>query len=403
MHSINAPRWVLPLLVLLAFTGAGIGWMLTNVHLGKDPGKLFQTVCGGEGGGCSEVLASEWAVLPGGRPLAALGVVYFGGLGLWYLVVGLANRRGRLWQALPLAAQTAGALASLFFLGVMLTKVHAICWWCALLHLINFVLLFLAWKAWLSSEASQEAAQPTLRLAAAGALLVAALFIVTAQRVALAQTQAKAERAERYAKTLQDDMDLQRYLYLRQPVQPIALRSDDPVRGNPTAPHTVVIFGDFQCPPCRQLAEFSERELLPRFGDQLKIVYRYFPWEPECNPWSDKAYHHQACEAAFAAEAARQLGGNDAFWKMHDVLFAHQSVLAKVSWSDLGRQAGLDGAAVAQRIAAHSSAARIRQDTDAGNSVHLEFTPTVLLDGRVVNDWNRLDLWRALLREPARP
>lgn len=402
MRRDTAPRWVLPLLVLLAFTGAGIGLMLTSYHVsqGADPWKVLQMTCGPEGGHCAEVLESDWAVLPGGAPLAALGVVYFGGLGLWYLLVGLANRRGRFWQAVPLVIQIAGALGSLFLLGVMLVRLHAICWWCTLSHLINFVLLFFAWRAWPREEAVGEPPRPTARLAVCGMVVVAALCALTVQRLALAESQSTAERARRYAKTYHDDLDLQRYLHLRQPVEEIAIRPDDPIRGNLTAPHTVVIFSDFQCPPCRDFADFSERELLPRFGNRLKIVYRYFPWETDCNPWSDKVYHLQACEAAFAAEAAREMGGNAAFWRMHDLIFANQSNLAKVSWDDLGRQAGLDGAAVARRVAGHASAARVRKDTDVGHAVRVENTPTVYLDGRPLDDWERLDLWQELIGPP---
>src|SRR5687767_5671077 len=100
MRRDNVPGWALPLLILLSFAGAVIGLMLTSYHLsqGRDPWKLFQVACGADGGGCAEVLTSGWAILPGGIPLAALGFIYFGGLGLWYLIVGLANRRGRFWQ-----------------------------------------------------------------------------------------------------------------------------------------------------------------------------------------------------------------------------------------------------------------------------------------------------------------
>jgi protein-disulfide isomerase/uncharacterized membrane protein len=402
MKGDSVARWALPLLVLLAFTGAGVGIVLTNFHMsqGKDPWKLFELACGKDASGCAEVLTSRWAVLPGGNPLAALGFVYFGGLGLWYLVVGRANRLGRFWQALTLSAQIAGGLASIFYLGVMLMS-HAICWWCTLSHFINFALLFLAWKLWPRDTGTITAPRPPPRLAVAGILMVVGLAAVTLQRLALARQQALAEKSNRYAQSLRQDVDLQRYLYLRQPTRPIMLRSDEPVRGNRNARHIAVVFSDFQCPGCRQFASFSQHELLPRFGDRLKIVYRHFPLDPKCNPWQDQVIHHQACEAAFAAEVAREIGGANAFWRMHDLLFAQQSTLSKASWADLGRQAGLDGAALAQQVTRQTPRMRILQDAEAGHAVQLEYTPTVFLDGRPLDDWSRLDLWQALLVEPS--
>jgi protein-disulfide isomerase/uncharacterized membrane protein len=398
-----APRWMLPLLILLAFTGAGIGAMLTDYHLtgGEHPSPLFQSVCGREGGRCMEVLMSNYAALPGGMPLAAIGFVYFGGLALWYLVVGAANRRGRSWQALPLAAQVAGIVVSLGLIGVMLTRIHAMCGWCMLSHLINFLMLFLAWRIWPRDAAESDPPRPAPRLALAGLLLVAALLVLTLQWTVLAEAKDNSERATRYARTLHDDVDLQTYLHRRQPAHPLSAPPDAPLRGNRAAEHLLVIFSDFQCPDCRDVAQFTEHQLLPRFGDRLKVVYRHFPLGSTCNPWQKKTLHPHACEASFAAEAAREIGGNEAFWRMHDVLFAHQPSLANASWAALGRLAGLDGAAVAAAVSRPSPAARarIRQDAEIGNAADLKYTPTVFLDGRRLDEWKRLDLWQALLGE----
>lgn len=403
MRRDTAPGWTLPLLILLSLAGAGIGWMLTRYHLsqGRDPSKLFQMACGQDGSGCAEVLASPWAVLPGGIPLAALGLAYFGGLGIWYLAVGLANRRGRFWQGIPFAVQIAGALASLFFLFVMFSQVRALCWWCTISHLLNFALLFVGWKAWPRDDGySNEPARPSLRLGIAGLLLMAALAALVLQRVLVEQARSLGEQANQYARSLYQDTDLQRYLHLRQGPRPVPVRPDDPVRGSLAAPHTVVVFSDFQCPGCRSFAEFTERELLPRFGNHLRIVYKHFPLEPECNSGLREAVHPQACEAAFAAEAAREIGGSQAFWRMHDILFARQGGLPEGPWADLGRQAGLDGAAVAERVARRAALNRVQQDAAAGGAAQIHHTPTIFLDGRPLDDWSRLDLWQALLGAP---
>lgn len=394
-------RWTLPLIVLLALVGASISIALASFHLsdGKNRWNIIELTCGKTGGGCNDVLTSSWAALPGGTPVAALGFVYFAGLGLWYSVVGRANRRGRFWQGVALAAQIVGVLISLFLLGVMLTRVHALCWWCTLAHLTNLALLYLAWKLWPRDQGA-IAPRPAPRLGAAGVLIVAALAALTFQKLSLMRMETLAESSNRYTQSLRQDIDLQRYLHLRQSSRSIPLRPDDAVRGNLEARHTVVVFGDFQCPACRQFALFSERSLLPRFGDRLRLVYRHFPLDPKCNPWQDEAIHHHACEAAFAAEAARNLGGATAFWRMHDLLFAHQATFATEPWAALGRQAGLDGAALAAQVARQTPRQRILDDAAAGHDVQLEYTPTVFLDGRPVADWSLVGLWQALLEKP---
>lgn len=390
--------WHLSLLVVLALAATGISLMLTSYHLtqGSPPSALFRLACGAEEGGCADVLASPWAIGPGGIPTATYGAVYFGALGLWYLVVGRARGRGRLWQALPLGLNVAGALFSAYLLSVMLGGLRSVCWWCTLTHLINFVLLFLAWKLFRPREG--EEGWPPLRLAFAGMLLMIAWAVLCLQGVMVSAARKAARDAADYARTFYEDVDLQRYLQQRQASTAIPIRPDDPVRGNPSAPHTAVVFSDFQCPACRGFAEHFESQVLPAMGDRLRIVYKHFPLEPECNSLLQHTVHEQACEAADAAEAARSIGGSEAFWKMHDRLFANQAGLGQAPWPRLALEAGLDAARLSELMASRPFRDRIREDAELGRRLEIQSTPTVFLDGRKMDDWRRLDLWRELTK-----
>jgi hypothetical protein len=79
-------------------------------------------------------------------------------------------------------------------------------------------------------------------------------------------------------------------------------------RGEADAPYTLVEFGDYQCPPCRE----ANRELSPilekcRF--KLRFVFRNLPLV---------SIHKYAMEAAVLAAMARDQGK---FWAMHDELY----------------------------------------------------------------------------------
>jgi protein-disulfide isomerase/uncharacterized membrane protein len=391
-------RAALLLLILLASTAVGISLMLTSYHLteGKEPWALFRLACRSEEGGCADVLASSWAMAPGGIPTALLGAVYFGALALWYLVVGRPSGGGRPWQAVPLGLNLAGAVFSIFLISVMLGRLHEICWWCTLTHLINFVLLFLAWRLFRESLADGD--WPPRRLGAAGILLMIAWAVLCLQGLAVSNLRKSAQRANDYARTFYEDVDLQRYLQQRTASTQVPVRPDDPVRGNPAAPHTAVVFSDFQCPGCRAFAAFFETQVRPALGDRLKVVYKHYPLNQECNPGLSVTLHPEACEASDAAEAARELGGSEAFWKMHDALFQNQDSLGQKPWAFLAQGAGLDPAAVAARMGARSGRARIAEDTELGKRLGLSSTPTVYLDGKKMEDWRRLDLWQALVQ-----
>ena len=396
------PRWIVPVLVVLAFAATGVSLMLASYHQsgGKDPWALFSLACDAEEGGCADVLASRWAVGPAGIPVATFGAIYFGALGLWYLIVGRPNRPGRSWQAFPLGLNAAGALVSLYLLSVMLMGLGEVCWWCTLTHLINFSMLYLGWRLFRDGHAGEEAvpAHPPARLGLAGLLLVLAWAALCIQGLAVSNLRNSAREATEYARTFYEDADLQRYLLQRkQPSTEIPIRPDDAIRGNPAAPHTVVVFSDFQCPACRGFAQFFETEVLPALGNRVRIVYKHFPLEPDCNPVLTQVVHASACEASEAAEAARVLGGSDAFWRMHDRLFQAQDALGQAPWAALAQEAGVDPARLSEMVAANTYRARIREDAELGRRLQVQSTPTVYLDGRKMEDWRRLDLWKALV------
>ena len=81
--------------------------------------------------------------------------------------------------------------------------------------------------------------------------------------------------------------------------------------GSDHSPITVVEYGDFECPTCKQAAP-AVKLVLERFGNRIRFVFRHFPIE---------SAHPHAMHAAQAAEAA---GGQNKFWQMHDLLFQNQ-------------------------------------------------------------------------------
>ena len=89
---------------------------------------------------------------------------------------------------------------------------------------------------------------------------------------------------------------------------------DDPVKGNPDAPITIVEFSDFQCPFCAKFHSTSLPQLETNYIDsgKVKFVYRDFPIQ---------SIHPNAVPAAFAAECADEQG---MFWEYHDIVFENQ-------------------------------------------------------------------------------
>jgi len=117
----------------------------------------------------------------------------------------------------------------------------------------------------------------------------------------------------------------------QQPTQPSAPQiftvsfDDEPVKGNPDAPVTVVEFSDFQCPFCSRFFEQTLPLIQENYIDtgKIKFVYKDLPLDN---------LHPNARSAHIAAECADEEGK---FWEYHDVLFEKQSEWQRLASSDL--------------------------------------------------------------------
>ncbi|MDH3611143.1 MAG: DsbA family protein [Nitrosopumilus sp.] len=109
-----------------------------------------------------------------------------------------------------------------------------------------------------------------------------------------------------------------------QPLQPVKISlDDDPIRGDPNAPITIVEFSDFQCPFCARFHTQTLPSILEEYIEPGKVnfVYRDFPLQ---------SIHPNAFPAAVAAECANEQGK---YWEYHDMLFEKQN-----GWSRLGSE-----------------------------------------------------------------
>lgn len=151
----------------------------------------------------------------------------------------------------------------------------------------------------------------------------------------------------------------------------LTVDSADHVRGSTTAPVTMLVYGDYECPYTRQL-ELLVAGLRHVDRDSFRYVFRYFPL---------REIHPHAQLAAEAAEAVYGLVGEDAFWKMHDALFAHQDNLEVESVGRLAAAAGVDPSAFRAALKTHRFAERIERDVRSGQAHGVEGTPSVFING----------------------
>lgn len=91
----------------------------------------------------------------------------------------------------------------------------------------------------------------------------------------------------------------------------------------------------------------------------------------------------KACLASAAAKAAGTLGGVEAFWKAHDLVFESQAeVVDDRFYLDLAAKLGFDSGEFLATMNAPGIIERIRQDIDLAIHIGLRGTPAVYTEGQ---------------------
>lgn len=131
----------------------------------------------------------------------------------------------------------------------------------------------------------------------------------------------------------------------------------------------LVMFGDFECPYCRDALP-SVRRVLERMPGRARLVFREFPLP---------AKHPHAEAAARAAEAAGEQGR---FWEMHDRLFeAPRGELEDEDLRRYAREIGLDLDRFDADRASDAVARRVEDDRRGGEESGVDSTPTFFVGG----------------------
>lgn len=152
----------------------------------------------------------------------------------------------------------------------------------------------------------------------------------------------------------------------------VPVDASDAVWGAGTAPVTVVVFSDFQCPFCSR-AHPNVKQLMTTYGpDKLRVVFKHNPLP----------FHQDALPAALAAQAVYELAGPGAFFAYADLLFRGQAALTDsnlLGWAD---EVGVDRSALLRMAMSREVRGKIESDMALATAVGLNGTPSFLINGK---------------------
>lgn len=138
--------------------------------------------------------------------------------------------------------------------------------------------------------------------------------------------------------------------------------------GSATAPMTVIVFSDLECPFCRKFHE-KFKALGTPLRDSVALVFIHFPL----------ASHRFARAAARGAECAAQQGR---FERFVDVVYAHQDSIGVKTWMSFALAAGVpDTSSFTQCAIDTAQVALVEKGLLAGRHLGVSGTPTVIVNG----------------------
>lgn len=158
-----------------------------------------------------------------------------------------------------------------------------------------------------------------------------------------------------------------------------------PTLGKEDAPVTLVEYGDYKCPACGYFTNSIIPEIKAKYVDtgKVKIVYKHFPFIAK-----------DSARSAIFTEGVFDKLGNDAFWKLHEKLFASQEDPSKEGEDHLTEDflmktakelftedevKKLDGV-----LENKTYTSDVENDYEEGKKEKIQSTPTVFVNGKKV-------------------
>jgi protein-disulfide isomerase len=155
--------------------------------------------------------------------------------------------------------------------------------------------------------------------------------------------------------------------------------------GDPNSKVKIDVYEDFRCSACLNYTQNYEPQIIQTYVETGKVYYTFHSFIViDGNDGTDASYR-----SANAAMCASEQGR---FWDFHDTLFANQVTESATLFTDarlvsMAQNLGLDMTAFNKCYQAKQYAPDIQADITQAHSLNLTFTPSILVDGKVIQSF----------------
>jgi len=165
---------------------------------------------------------------------------------------------------------------------------------------------------------------------------------------------------------------------LRREALKTIVTTNQPSQGPAHAPVIIVEYADLECPMCGKLHLFLENDLLPKYGDKVRVIFKEFPLV-QIHDWS--------LTAAIANECVFKLKP-EAFAPYRTLIFQNQTTTNAANVRDnllaYADQVGVDRSNLAGCLDSKASMPRIDEGTSEAKKLEVQSTPTCFINGRML-------------------
>ena len=155
------------------------------------------------------------------------------------------------------------------------------------------------------------------------------------------------------------------------------LKTDlSPSLGTPGAKVVIVVFTDYQCPHCRELAKSLRENLLKNYPSDVRLYLKEFPLEA-IHPWAKTAAIAGRCVYRQDAQA---------FWDYHDFVFDGQDSLTldnlKAKVLEWAATKSLDTIQLGACIDTRATEGEVNRTIAEARALGVNQTPSLFINGR---------------------
>jgi len=154
-------------------------------------------------------------------------------------------------------------------------------------------------------------------------------------------------------------------------------QKDGTLLGNPSAPVSVIEYGDFQCSHCRNFYATTESQLIITYVDTGVVLYEYRPLD------------YLGPESALSAEASLCSADQNFFWEYHDLIFTNYSTgnvggYSEASLLDFASLIDMDQAAFNACLGNGEKSAQLAQLRSDAAAFGVTGSPAFLVNGKLL-------------------